>query len=59
LDSANLFVAFGHSYPVAGGVSQSAVNEKAGAKTPLSLIFASATLAFCLLFFTGFLKNLP
>jgi high affinity sulfate transporter 1 len=59
LGSANLVVAFGQGYPVAGGLSQSAVNEKAGAKTPLSLIFASITLAFCLLFFTGFLKNLP
>jgi high affinity sulfate transporter 1 len=59
LGSANLLVAFGHGYPVAGGLSQSAVNEKAGAKTPLSLIFASITLALCLLFFTGFLRNLP
>jgi len=59
LGSANLLVAFGQGYPVAGGLSQSAVNEKAGAKTPLSLIFASITLALCLLFFTGFLKNLP
>jgi high affinity sulfate transporter 1 len=59
LGSANLLVAFGHGYPVAGGLSQSAVNEKAGAKTPLSLIFASATLALCLLFLTGFLRNLP
>jgi high affinity sulfate transporter 1 len=59
LGSANLLVAFGHGYPVAGGLSQSAVNEKAGAKTPLSLIFASVTLALCLLFFTGFLRNLP
>ncbi len=59
LGGANLLVAFGQGYPVAGGLSQSAVNEKAGAKTPLSLIFASITLAFCLLFFTGFLKNLP
>ena len=59
IGSANLFVGFGHGYPVAGGLSQSAVNEKAGAKTPLSLVFASLTLAFCLLFFTGFLKNLP
>jgi high affinity sulfate transporter 1 len=59
IGSANLLVAFGQGYPVAGGLSQSAVNEKAGAKTPLSLIFASMTLAFCLLFFTGFLKNLP
>jgi high affinity sulfate transporter 1 len=59
LGSANLLVALGHGYPVAGGLSQSAVNEKAGARTPLSLIFASITLALCLLFFTGFLKNLP
>jgi SulP family sulfate permease len=59
LGSANLFVAFGQGYPVAGGLSQSAVNEKAGARTPLSLVVASITLALCLLFFTGFLKNLP
>src|SRR6516165_11707964 len=59
IGSANLLVAFGQGYPVAGGLSQSAVNEKAGAKTSLSLIFASLTLALCLLFFTGFLGNLP
>jgi high affinity sulfate transporter 1 len=59
LGSANLLVAFGHGYPVGGGLSQSAVNEKAGARTPLALVFASITLALCLLFFTGFLKNLP
>ncbi|HEX3445757.1 MAG TPA: sulfate permease [Chthoniobacterales bacterium] len=59
LGSANLLVAFGHGYPVAGGLSQSAVNEKAGARTPLSLVFASITLALCLLFFTSFLKPLP
>jgi len=59
LGSANLLIAFGQGYPVAGGLSQSAVNEKAGAKTPLSLIFASITLALCLLFFTGFVTNLP
>ena len=59
LGSANLLVAFGQGYPVAGGLSQSAVNESAGAKTSLSLIFASLTLALCLLFFTGFLQNLP
>lgn len=59
LGSANLAVAFGHGYPVAGGLSQSAVNEKAGAKTPLALLFASATLAVCLLFLTGLLRTLP
>jgi MFS superfamily sulfate permease-like transporter len=44
---------------VAGGLSQSAVNDKAGARTPLALVFASITLALCLLFLTGFLENLP
>jgi SulP family sulfate permease len=59
LGIANAAVAFGQGYPVAGGLSQSAVNDTAGAKTPLSLVFASATIAICLLFFTGFLQNLP
>jgi sulfate permease, SulP family len=56
---ANLLAGFGHGYPVAGGLSQSAVNEKAGARTPLALIFASCTLALCLLFLTGLLADLP
>jgi high affinity sulfate transporter 1 len=56
---ANLAAAFGHGYPVAGGLSQSAVNDKAGARTPLALVFASVALALCLVFFTGLLENLP
>lgn len=59
LGAANLAVAFGQGYPVAGGLSQSAVNDKAGAKTPLALIFASISLALCLMFLTGLLRNLP
>ncbi|MCW2195327.1 SulP family inorganic anion transporter [Bradyrhizobium elkanii] len=59
LGAANLAAAFGHGYPVAGGLSQSAVNDAAGARTPLALVFCSATLALCLLFFTGLLTNLP
>jgi len=50
LGVANFAVALAHGFPVAGGLSQSAVNDKAGAKTPLALVFASATLAVCLLF---------
>jgi sulfate permease, SulP family len=57
--AANLAAAMGHGYPVAGGLSQSAVNDRAGARTPLALIFASITLALCLLFLTGLLENLP
>ena len=59
LGIANAAVAFGQGYPVAGGLSQSAVNDTAGAKTPFSLVFASATIAFCLLFLTDMLQYLP
>jgi high affinity sulfate transporter 1 len=59
LGAANLLTAFGHGYPVAGGLSQSAVNDSAGARTPLALVICSVTLALCLLFFTGLLTNLP
>ena len=59
LGAANLATALGQGYPVSGGLSQSAVNEKAGAKTPVSLVFASAVIALCLLFLTGLLKDLP
>jgi high affinity sulfate transporter 1 len=59
IGAANLAAGLGHGYPVAGGLSQSAVNDKAGARTPLALVLASATLALCLLFLTGLLENLP
>ncbi|MGB7658937.1 MAG: SulP family inorganic anion transporter [Pseudolabrys sp.] len=59
IGAANLGAALGHGYPVAGGLSQSAVNDKAGAHTPLALLAASTTLALCLLFLTGLLENLP
>lgn len=57
--AANLTAALGHGYPVAGGLSQSAVNDKAGARSQLSLLFASLTLALCLLFLSDLLENLP
>ena len=59
LAAANLAAAFGHGYPVAGGLSQSAVNEEAGARTPLALVIASVTLTMALLFLTGLLRKLP
>ena len=59
LGAANLAAAFGHGYPVAGGLSQSAVNDKAGARTPLALVVASLTLAVCLVFLTDLLQSLP
>ena len=59
IGAANLGAALGHGYPVAGGLSQSAVNDKAGARTPLALVVASIALALCLLFLTDLLENLP
>src|SRR5262249_3928357 len=58
IGAANLATAMGHGYPVTGGLSQSAVNDKAGARTPLALVFASITLGLCLLILTGLLQNL-
>ena len=59
LGTANLLAAVSHGFPIAGGLSQSAVNDKAGARTPLALVFASATIGVCLLFLTNLLHNLP
>ena len=59
LSAANAAAALGQGYPVAGGLSQSTVNDKAGAKTPLALVFASITIGLCLLFLTSLLANLP
>lgn len=59
IGAANMAAALGQGYPVAGGLSQSAVNDRAGARTPLALVFASITLALCLVFLTELLENLP
>jgi sulfate permease, SulP family len=59
LAAANIATAAVGGYPVAGGLSQTAVNEGAGARSRLSLVFASLTLALCLMFFTTLLANLP
>ncbi len=59
LGAANLAAGLFQGYPVAGGLSQSSVNDKAGARTPLALVFASLTIGLCLLYLTGLLANLP
>jgi high affinity sulfate transporter 1 len=59
LGAANVCVGLFQGFPVAGGLSQSAVNEKAGARTPLSLAFAGVVIALVLLFFTSFFEKLP
>jgi sulfate permease, SulP family len=59
LAAASIATATVGGYPVAGGLSQTAVNEGAGARSRMSLVFASITLALCLLFFTSLLAGLP
>jgi high affinity sulfate transporter 1 len=59
LGAANLGAALFQGYPVAGGLSQSSVNDKAGARTPLALVFASVAIGLCLMFLTDGLKSLP
>ena len=59
LGAASLLAGLWQGFPVAGGLSQSAVNEKGGARTPLSLVFASAVVGLVLLFFTGLFRSLP
>lgn len=59
LGAANFAAAFSHGFPIAGGLSQSSVNDKAGARTPLALVFASSTIAISLLYLTNLLHNLP
>jgi high affinity sulfate transporter 1 len=59
LGAANFGAAFASGYPVAGGLSQSTVNDKAGARTPLTLIICSAVLVVMMLNFTHLLRNLP
>jgi high affinity sulfate transporter 1 len=59
LGAANFAAAFSSGYVIAGGLSQSTVNDKSGAKSPLSLIICSVTLGVILLYFTSLLKNLP
>ena len=59
LGAANLATGLFQGYPVAGGLSQSSVNDKAGARTPLALVFASIAIGLCLMFLTGLLTNLP
>jgi sulfate permease, SulP family len=59
LGAANFASSIGSGFAVAGGLSQSVVNDKSGAKSLLSLVFTSAMLAVVLFFLTGLFKNLP
>ncbi len=56
---ANAVSGFVGGYPVAGGLSRSAVNERAGARTPLASILSGAMVALTLLLFTPVFRGLP
>ncbi|HEY2558712.1 MAG TPA: SulP family inorganic anion transporter [Caldimonas sp.] len=55
----NLGAGLGQGLAVSGGMSQSLVNESAGARSPLSGLIASLIIAAVVLFFSGSLRNLP
>jgi high affinity sulfate transporter 1 len=59
LGVANLAVGLGRGFPVSGGMSQSLVNEGAGARTPLSGAFAAGIILIVVLFFSHLLAALP
>jgi sulfate permease, SulP family len=59
LAGANLASGLGHGLAISGGMSQSLVNESAGARTPLSGLFAAGLLLLVALFFSDTLRNLP
>jgi MFS superfamily sulfate permease-like transporter len=59
LGAANFFTSLWQGYPIAGGLSQTAVNEGGGARTPLAIVIAAASICCVLLFFTGLLRTLP
>jgi sulfate permease, SulP family len=59
LGVSNLVAGLGRGFPVSGGMSQSLVNESAGARTPLSGLIAAVFTLCVVLFASGLLRNLP
>jgi SulP family sulfate permease len=59
LGAANIGTAFFQGFPVNGGFSRTAVNEQAGAKTPLAGIFSAILVLFTLLLLTPLFYFMP
>jgi high affinity sulfate transporter 1 len=59
IGAGNIFAGLGRGFPVSGGMSQSLVNESAGARTPVSGLIAALFTLFVVLFASGLLRNLP
>lgn len=56
---ANLGAGLFQGYPVSGGMSQSAIADNAGARTPATLLVSAVILGVVALLFSGLLRNLP
>lgn len=59
LGFANLGAFVTGAYPVTGGLSRTAVNANAGARTPLASVLTGVLVALALLFFTPLFRHLP
>ena len=59
LGACNVAAGMAQGFPVAGGMSQTAINDMGGASTPASLIVTSIAVGLTLLFFAPFFHNLP
>jgi SulP family sulfate permease len=59
LGMANIATGLARGFPVAGGMSQTAINDMGGATSPMSLVVTSGAIALTLLFFAGLFRDLP
>lgn len=59
IGAANLAASLFRAYPVTGGFSRTAVNDQAGAETPMAGIVTAAVISIALLFLTPLLYFLP
>ena len=59
LGAANLATGAFGGFPVSGGMSQSAVNDMAGARSPFALVVNSASIAIVLAFLAAFFSAIP
>ena len=59
LGAANAASGLGQGFPISGGMSQSLVNESAGARTPRSGLIAAVIILAVTLWFSGLLHDLP
>ena len=59
IGAGNLIASFFQAFPVTGGFSRSAVNEQAGATTPVSSLISAGLIALTLIFLTPLFYYLP